>query len=161
ARAGSFLADPEQPLTVRADLVDQRQILMSTAILNLVHTDGAHRLQAALRQAPGHDIFDRVEDLLPTGTERLRGLLPGQPARPVRQKQHVGFAQGVLALGPRHRLHLHPAAAAVDPAHGVEQHHRKTPDRNKLEAALLKSVVTGRRPLAAGAARFGATPWTY
>src|SRR5437667_5445060 len=77
ALAGAFLADPEQPLIAGFDLVDERQILMSASILNLVHPDRAHRFQATLPKTPAHHILDGIEDLLPTGAKPLRGFLPG------------------------------------------------------------------------------------
>src|SRR5215467_5101359 len=50
----AFFANPEQPRAFLLDLVDQRQILVAFAILDLIHTDGEDRAHAAMRQTPFH-----------------------------------------------------------------------------------------------------------
>src|SRR3990172_12107845 len=65
ALLGALLADPQQPLATGFDLIDERQILMAAAILELVHADSTDLIEATVLQAPLHDILDGVEDLLP------------------------------------------------------------------------------------------------
>src|SRR5690606_19755852 len=61
----SLLAHPEQALAARIDLVDQGQILVSAAVLDLIDADGADRIEASRLQAPLHDVLDSMEHLLP------------------------------------------------------------------------------------------------
>ncbi len=117
---GALLAHPQQARAARLDLVDQPQILMSLAVGDLVHADGPDRSELAMLKPPLHDIGHRLLDLLPTGVQGLRGLLPGQLARPVGQVQHVGLGQLMLARAPGHLLDLDPAQPAVHPPHAVE-----------------------------------------
>jgi hypothetical protein len=82
------------------DLVDERQVLMPSAILDFIHADRTHRGELAVRKAPLHHILYCLADLIPAGVERSGGLTPGEFSRPVGQKQHVGASQGVFANGP-------------------------------------------------------------
>ena len=85
-------------------------------------------------------------------------LLPGELARPLRQVEHVGLGQLVLAGAPRHFLHLDPATHALDPPHAVQQDDSEAPDRDELEAPLGQMVVTAGRCLAPRAASLRALP---
>ena len=53
--------------------------------------------EATVLQTPLHDVPDGVEDFLPSAMEGRCGLLLGELSRPMREKQHVGLAQRVLA----------------------------------------------------------------
>ena len=119
---------------------------MALGILDLIDADRRDRAQLPVLDPPLHDILDRLADLVPGRAKRHRGLLPRQLPRPVRQEQHVGLGQLVLADAPGHRFDPHPAAAAIDSAHAIEQHHHAAPQRHELEPAQLQ-VIIGRRRL--------------
>ena len=87
---GSLLTHPEQAGDADIDLVDQRQVLVAFGVLDFVHSDGVDLAQNPVFQAPGDDVLDRVENLLPGSTKRLGSFFPGQAARPAGQEQHVG-----------------------------------------------------------------------
>jgi len=77
ALEGAILADPEQADHAGLDLVDQRQVLMAAAVLDLVDADRADRIEGAPLQAPFDDPLHGLIDLLPAGAEGPGGLLPG------------------------------------------------------------------------------------
>jgi hypothetical protein len=87
---GSLFADPQKAGDADIDLVDQRQVLVALGVLDFVHSDGVDLSQNPVFQAPGDDVFDRVENLLPGSTKRFGSFFPGQPAGPAGQEQHVG-----------------------------------------------------------------------
>ena len=143
---GALLADPQQARAILLDLVDQGQVLVTFGILDLIDADRPDRTQVAMLQPPLHHILHRLADLVPGGAKRHGGFLPGQLARPVRQEQHVGLGQLVLADRPGHLFDPHPAGPAIDPPHAIEQHHQQAPERDELEAAQAE-VIVGRRRL--------------
>ena len=99
-------------------------------------------------------MFDRVADLVPGGVERLGRFLPRKPARPTGQKQHVGVGQLMLAVAPGNFLDDHGlAAAAIDPAHRIQQENQIPPERDEFEAPLGQLIVTRRRLMAPGTDR--------
>src|SRR5215469_10357786 len=73
---GPILADPEQADAALLDLVDQGQIGVALAILDLVDPDRLDGADLAVFEPPGHDIFDRLADLVPAGAEGVGGFLP-------------------------------------------------------------------------------------
>jgi len=104
-----------------------------------------------VRQSERDHMFDGVEDLVPGGAERLGCLLPGEPARPTGQKQHVGIGQLMLAVAPGDFLDDHGfAAATIDAPHGVREKDQKAPERNELETPFGELIVTRRRLMATG-----------
>ena len=101
------MSDPEQSRIAGLDLVDEREVPVSAAILDLVHTEGADRAKLAMAQHPVDEPFHCVEDLLPTGSEAPCSFFLGQLTRPLRQENHVSAGERVLAVGPRQRFDLH------------------------------------------------------
>ena len=100
-------------------------------------------------QAPADHILDRVAHLVPGSVESLGGFLPGELARPAGQKQHIGSGQLMLPHHPPGNLLDHYATIpAVHASHAVEQENQKAPQRNELEAALGKMIVTRCRLVA-------------
>src|SRR5207244_10248900 len=83
-----------------------------------------------------------VAHLVPGSVEGLGGFLPGELPRPASQKQHVGSGQLVLPIAPGNLLDQHTTIPAVDAPHAVQQENQKAPQRNELEAALRKMIVT-------------------
>src|SRR5216684_6453755 len=158
---GSLLADPEQASQVRIDLIDQGEVLVAFGILDLVNTDGRNRTQGAMCQAPVHDILHGVANRVPRGAERFSSFLPGQFARPASQKDHVGFGEGMLTIGPGNFLDHDAAGGAVDPAHAIEEKNQEAPNRYELERTLGQVVVAGRWPVATGTDGFGTNTWPY
>jgi hypothetical protein len=65
----------------------------------------------------------------------------------------------VLTIAPGNLLDHDAAIAAVDPPHAVPQENQKAPQRNELEAALGKMIVTWGWLVAPGADRRRALPW--
>src|SRR5690242_17426233 len=116
---------------------------MAFGVLDFIHADGVDGSQRAVLQAPGDDVFNRVENLVPGSAKGFGCFLPGQLARPPGQKEHVGSGQLALALAPRHFLDYHHAAtAAIDPPHGVQEEDEKPPQGDELETPLGKLVIT-------------------
>jgi len=73
-----------------------------------------------------------MANLITGGTEGLGGFLPGEFARPARQKQHVGLGQLVFAVGPGHFLDDYAAGFPVDAAHAIQEKDQVALDRNEL-----------------------------
>lgn len=140
---GALLADPQQPPATGIDLVNQRQILVSSLPCDLVDADGGHVLHVAVGQAPGDRHLHRAKDVIPRSMENGADLLPRQSFGPAGQKPRIGGCKMVLPLGPRHPFHLHAAARASNPPHGVEEEYGDAPQGNELEAALGKNVIPG------------------
>jgi len=106
-------------------------------------------------------VLDGVKYLFPGGAERLGGFLPGKPARPTSQKQHVRLGEGVLAVAPGDLLDDDSmATGTIDAPHGVQQEDEKAPEGNELEAAFGELVVSRGRSLAAGTDCPGSFAWT-
>ena len=80
------------------DLVDQRQVLVALGVLDLIHSDGIDLSQNPVFEAPGDDVLDSIEDLLPGSTKGFGGFFPGQAARPAGQEQ--GLQIGSSVRGP-------------------------------------------------------------
>src|SRR6266852_2127433 len=151
---GSFFAHPKQTGDVEVDLVDQREVLVAFGVLDFIDADGVDLAQFPVFQAPGDDMFDGIEDLLPGSAERLGCLFPRKAAGPAGQKQHVRFGQGALAVAPGNFLDDHSAAAAtVHSPHRVQEEDEKSPQREELKTSLGELIVTGRRLMAARADR--------
>jgi len=144
------LSLPEQARNVQINLINQRQVLVTFGVLDFVDSDGVNLAEHPVLQPKGDDVFDRVEDLVPGSAKRLGRFLPGQPARPAGQKQHVGFGECTFAIGPRDLLDDDRlAAAAIDAPHGVKQKHQKSPERNELKTPLGELIVSGSGLVAA------------
>ncbi len=150
---GAVLADPQQAGATLLDLVDQSPVLVTLGVLDLVDTDCPDRTQVAMLQPPLHHILYRLADLVPRGAERHGGFLPGQFARPMCQKHHVGLGRLVLADCPGQFVDPHAAGPAIDPPHAIQQQHRQTPDRDEFKAAQAEPVVGRARLMAARAHR--------
>ena len=151
-----LFADPEKAGDAEIDLVDQGQVFVAFGVLDFVDSDGVDLAEHPVLQAPGDDVLDRVEDLVPGSAKRLGRFLPGQPARPAGQKQHVGFGESTFAIAPGDLLDDDRlAAAAIDAPHGVKQKNQKSPERNKLETPLGELIVAGGGLMAARTDR----PW--
>ena len=78
----SLLADPKQTGDAEIDLIDQRQILVPFGVLDFIDADGVDLTERAVLQTPRDDMFDRVENLIPGGAERIGRFFPRKPARP-------------------------------------------------------------------------------
>jgi hypothetical protein len=99
-------------------------------------------------QAPAEHIFHGVAHLIPGSVEGLGGFLPGEFARPASQKQHMGSAQLVLPIAPGNLLDHYATIPAVNAPRAVQQKNQKAPQRDELEAALGKMIVTRCRLVA-------------
>ena len=67
----------------------------------------------------------------------------------------------MLTIAPGNLLDEHATIAAVDAPHAVQQENQKTPQRNELEAALGKMIVTRCRLMAPRADRRRALPRSH
>lgn len=97
------LADPEQPLAVFVDLIDQSQVMVASVPLDLVD---AHRLDAAqidMVASPQDRHLHGAKDAGPTGLKRFGNLLPAQALGPSGQEPGERRRQVVLALRPKER----------------------------------------------------------
>src|SRR5207245_11345155 len=77
------------------------------------------------------------------------------------QKQDVGSGQLVLTIAPGNLLDQQTTIPAVDAPHAVQQENQKAPQRNELEAALRKMIVTRCRLVAPRADRRRALPRSH
>ena len=112
----SSLLDPA------VDLIDQGDVVVAFAPLDLVHPDRFDAAQAAVAQAVIDHRPHGREDGVPTGPERLRGLLPAQPPRPPGQEQLVGlWVCGLFPSAQGTRSTFTPATRAPHPAHPVAE----------------------------------------
>ena len=158
---GAFPADPQQAGQPLVNLVDQRQVFVAFGVLNLIHTDGADRLQGAIVQAKVDHILDGIAHPIPGSMERLGGLLPRNFPRPPRQEEHVGFGGLMFAIAPGKFFRHHPATAAVHPTPAVEQENQKAPEGDELETPLGQMIVPRCGLLAAPADGHRTLPRTY
>ena len=140
---GSVLPHPQQSPAFTIDLVDDRQVLVTSLPENLIDADGPHVGQISMGQAPLNGPFHRVKDLLPCRAEGDRGFFPRKPFGPGSQKMHVGFCQRVFPVSPWHGFDLHATPGTVDPAHGINEKDSDSPQRNKLEQSWRQRVITG------------------
>jgi hypothetical protein len=128
-------------------------------VLDFIHANGPDRSQRAMLQTPADHILDGEAHLIPGSVERLGGFLPGELARPARQKQHVGLGQLVLAIAPRNFLDHHRATvAALDAPHTVQEENQSSPEGDELEAPLGKLIVARGRLVAPRADRHRSGP---
>jgi len=67
----------------------------------------------------------------------------------------------VLPIAPGNLLDHYPTIPAVDAPHAVQQENQKAPQRNELEAALGKMIVTRCRLMALRADRRRALPRSH
>lgn len=93
-------------------------------------------------------------------------MIPPFPSKtvacPAGQKEHIRPGQRALTVGPRNLLDDDRiAAAAIDTPHGVKQKNQKSPERNEFEPAFGKSIVPGRRLMAAGTNRSRTFAWPH
>lgn len=58
------------------DLINLRQILVPFGVLDFIDADSVDLAGRPMFQAPGDDMFDRVENLVPRCTKGLRRFLP-------------------------------------------------------------------------------------
>src|SRR5215471_13107117 len=157
---GALLAYPEQAGHADIDLIDQRQLFVAFGVLDFIHADGVDLVQLAVCQAPGDDMFDGIENLIPRSAKGLGGFFPGEAARPASQEEHVGFGQGTFAVAPGHFFDHHGGtAAAVHAPHGVQQEDEKAPERDELKAPLGELVVAWSRLMAARTDRRRSLAW--
>ena len=141
---GTIPADKEQSFATVVDLVDQRQKLGAFLLpADLVDADGGYAVQDAVGQPPGNGHFYRAENIVPFGLEDLGRLLPRQTPCPSGKKPGVGGSQVILPFGPGNPLHLDTALRAVDTPHDIQEEDSDAPQRNKLKAPDLQSVVAG------------------
>jgi hypothetical protein len=100
-------------------------------------------------QAPRDGVPDRFANVLPGRVEDGGDLLPREPSRPAGEKPLIALGQPALATRPRNLFHDHAASRAIDPPHGVHEHHGDLPQRHKFEPPLGEAVVAGPPPAAA------------
>ncbi len=62
---GPLAADPEQTGHAEIDLVNQRQVLVTFGVLDLIDSDGIDPTELAVFQSVGDDMLHCVEDLVP------------------------------------------------------------------------------------------------
>jgi|LakMenEpi03Aug12_release.lakeMendotaPanAssembly.Ray.scaffolds.fasta_scaffold11791_9 hypothetical protein len=141
-----LLGHPEQPLH-SVDLVDEREIGLAVAPLDLIDADGLYAREVPMGKAPFDRVFYGAKHVVPGRVECVGGLLPGEPLGPAGQEPAVACREMFLAVTPRHPLDGHSALRAIDPPHRVDEEHRDVPQRHELKPSWRKPVVP--RPLLA------------
>jgi hypothetical protein len=144
----SLLGDPEQPLYLIV-LVNERELGVAVAALNLVDKDRFDAREAAVGKAPFDRVFYGATHVVPYRVAGVSRLLPRQPLGQAGQEPAVTCRELTLAFAPRHPLDRHAALWAVYPPHRVNEEHRDVPEWNELESARFKPVIAG--PLLAAA----------
>ena len=96
-------------------------------------------------QTPLHDVFNRLEDLIPAGAKAYRDLLPRQLLGSIRQKLHIGIGELMLPPRPRHLLYLDTTLGAIYTSHQVNQKHPISPQRDELKMAIVQPIIKGGR----------------
>ena len=105
-------------------------------------------LQRVVRQAPGHEPFDRAIDRLPTDLEDFRRLPPTQPPRPTGQKAHHRRGQPALALVPGNLFDHYPVLGTFHSPRCVVKPNSDVPQRHMPPGPLSQFVVARCRALA-------------
>ncbi len=72
------------------DLVNQRQILVTFGVLDLIDADCLNGTEGAMLEAEGNKVFHRIADVIPGSVEGFGRFFPGESPRPAAQKEHVG-----------------------------------------------------------------------
>jgi len=149
----SLLGYPQQPLHAVLDLIHQRQVVMPSLPLDLIHADGLDGAEILMGHAPENRMFDRLEHVSPSGAEHASHLVPGQMLRPASQEPAITRRQMAFPPGPWHSLHRHATTSAVHPPHGIHKKYGHPPQGYKLEPPLRQPIVTRPPTTAAGANR--------
>jgi hypothetical protein len=149
----AVLANPQQPLPRRIDLIHEGQEVSAVLPVDLIDADRSNSGEIHVIPPPGDGHGHRPKHLVPAGAKEARDLLPTEALCPRREKPLVHRGELMLALGPRHLLHGDPTAGAVDAPHHVEEEHAQAPERDELEAARREPVVCRARLSAPGASR--------
>jgi len=142
---GAVGADPQEPLAVVVDLIDQRPELVLLAHMDLVHTESLDAGKIAVLDAVFHDPFDGPIHVGPTGAEASGNLRPGKQASPLGKEEPEHIADLVLAGGPRNPLNGRPALAAVDAPECIDQKNDHAPEGNEVPLAFRLPIIS--RPL--------------
>src|SRR5271154_4332994 len=66
---GAFPAHPEQARDANIDLINERQILVSFGVLDLVDPDGIDLAEHSMLQPESDDVFYSVKNLFPLSAE--------------------------------------------------------------------------------------------
>src|SRR5438094_5458364 len=131
----SVLADPQQTLPRRVDLVHEREEVRTVLPMDFIDADRSYSREIHVGAAPRHGHRHRAEHLIPTGAEDARGLLPTEAFGPAGEKPHVGRGQLMLAVGPGHLFDRDATARALDAPHHVQEEDAQAPERHELEPA--------------------------
>ena len=73
---GSLFAYPKRAGNAQINLVDQGELFVPFGVLNFIDADSVDVAERSVFQAPGDDMIDRVEDLVPGGAKGLHRLFP-------------------------------------------------------------------------------------
>src|SRR5438552_195504 len=141
----------EQTPAAVVELVDEREVLVALLPRQFVDADGHDTVETAVLETPAHCVLDAPKDRTPARPEATRRLLPGQHARPARQKPHERVGRLHLARRPWQRFDGDTAPPAIDPAHGVHQRNGEAPERHEREEPSAELVVPWALLEAAGA----------
>ena len=79
---GPFLSHPEQSGDADIDLVDQGEVLVPFGVLDFVNADAIDLAERPMLQAPGDDVLDRIEHLVPGSAKAVCGFLRRKAPRP-------------------------------------------------------------------------------
>ena len=66
---------------------------MAFGVLDFIHADGVDVAQLSVFQAPGDDMLDGVENLVPRSAKGLGGFFPGEAARPAGEAEHLALVK--------------------------------------------------------------------
>jgi len=148
---------PEQSLAA-GDLINEREIGMAAAPLDLVDADRLDARKIPVGHSPQDRMFYRAKYVLPARVEGDCRIRPRQPLRPAGQEPAVAGREVPLAGRPRHLLDDNPAGRAIHPPHRVHEEHRHVPQRHELKPSGCKRVIAGPLLAAARADRSAVGP---
>jgi len=96
ALLGPLLGHPEQPLRP-VDLIDEREVGVAAAPLDLIDADGLDAREIPVGEAPFDRVFYGTKHVVPGRAEGIGRLLPREPLGPAGQEPAVTGRQMLLA----------------------------------------------------------------
>ena len=138
----TFLPNPQQSLAVFVDLVDQRQIPVTSLPGTLINANRLNTQQILVILPPSNGSLDRAEYMIPSRMERLRHFFSTQSLCPAGRKPRIGFGQSVFTRHPGHLFYHDATVRTTNPAWRIDKKHLVAPHLDKLKTPLRQPVVS-------------------
>lgn len=138
---GALIRDPGQSL-VAADLVDDGEVGVATAPLDLIDADRLDTRQIPVGHCQQHCWFYRAIHDRSARVEGDGTIHPRQPLRPAGEEPTVACRHLPLAGPPRHTRDCQAATRASDPPHRVHEEHHHVPKPDEVGSFRCKPVLS-------------------